>query len=493
MSRLPTHVGLILLALLLAVFAGGTPAAQQAASPFSPTLTRERVEALIAAWNDKAEYVPGELIVKFRDGYAPAAQSRALSVLRQGRGLRTHWIGSALLVRADDEPDAETAARVLQRQPEVEWAQPNYLRRLAARPNDPIYALQWNLDLIGMPAAWDINPGGANVRIALVDSGVTTVTTTLNLPLWTGSRTELVPVPVATSPELAASRILPGRDFVLGGPQVDFAGHGTLVAHTAMQESNNNAFAAGIAYQSTLLPMKACVGYWDLQILQGFFNIPGFVDPEEGGFCPDELTIPAIRAAADEGAHVINLSFGGLGAAPAQLDALRYAVQRGAFIAISVGNEFEEGNPVEYPAAYARDIDGAVAVGAIGRSQRRAYYSNTGAHVELTAPGGDFRDGSLSGLILAMTHASEDFNPFTVIRPRFNRFGLVGVEGTSFSTPHVAAVAALLRSQGITSPVAIEAILKQTATDLGTTGRDNDFGFGLINPRVALRGMGLAR
>jgi len=458
MSRFPTRVGLILAALLLAA-AGGTPAAQQAGHPFNPTLTRERVEALIAAWNANSDHVPGELIVKFRDGYAPAAQTRALSVLRQRTGLQSHWIGNALLVRAADEPDAQAAARRLALQPEVEWAQPNYLRRLAFVPNDPNYTAQWNLDLIGMPAAWDINPGGQSVRIAVIDTGVATVNATLTFPLWTGTRTELVPVPIATSPELANSRLLPGRDYVLGGPQADFHGHGTIVAHTALQETNNALGVAGVAYAATLVPIKACVGYWDLQILQGIFNIPGFVDPDDGGFCPDEFTIPAIRTAADDGAQVINLSFGGAFAAPGERDAVAYAVQRGSFVAMAVGNEFELGNPVEYPAGFARDINGAVSVGAIGRSQRRAPYSNTGAHLELTAPGGDFLDGGVSGLILAVGHRFEDYNPATVIRPQFNRYGIGAFEGTSFSAPHVAGVAALLYRQGIIDPAAIEAIL----------------------------------
>jgi serine protease len=432
--------------------------------------------------------------VKFRDGYSPAAQARALSVLRRRNDLQSNWIGTALLVRATDEPDAETAAQVLRRQPEVEWAHPNYLRRLTARPTDPNYSLQWNLEMIGMPAAWDINDGGAaTVRIAVVDGGVTTVNTTLTLPLWTGTRFEPVPMPVAISTDLGASRILPGRDFVLGGPVVDFGGHGTAVASTALEETNNNVGVAGIAYRSSLMPMKACLSYWDIQILQGLLNIPGFVDPDEGGVCPADLTIPAIRAAADAGAQVINLSFTGPDAAPAEADAIRYAVQRGAFVTMAAGNSAQSGNLTQYPAAFARDIEGAVAVGAVGRSRRRAPYSNTGSYVELAAPGGDFLDGGSSGVIVQVGHLFSDFNPATVIRPRFDRYTLVGLEGTSFSAPHVAGAAALLSAHGITSPAAIEAILKQTATDLGATGRDNDFGFGLINPRAALRGMGLVR
>ena len=495
MSRVPTRVGILLLALLLAVL-GGTPAAQQTALPFDILPTREHVEALAAAWNARSPYVPGELIVKFRDGYTPAAQTRALSVLRQRGGLQSRWIGSALLVRADDEPDAEVAAQVLRRQPEIEWAQPNYLIRPRATPNDSAYPLQWNMTQLDMPRAWDINPGAnGNVRVAVVDFGVTTVTQTFNFTLWTGSRFESVPVPVRVNPDIGAARILPGRDFAFwAGPVVDFDGHGTAVAGTALQETNNAFGTAGVAYGATLLPLKACLGYWDIQFLLSAAGIPGFVNPdEETGFCEVSAVVQAVRFAADNGAQVINISLGGPGEAPAFLDALRYAVQRGSFVAMPSGNSFEEGNLTDYPGAYAAQLDGAVAVGATGRSRRRAYYSNTGSHVELAAPGGDFRDGGTSGGIVQIGLVPGDSDPFTIIRPRFDRYTELAVQGTSFSAPHVAGVAALLHAQGITSPAAIEAILKQTATDLGAPGRDNDFGFGLISPRAALRGMGLAR
>ena len=133
------------------------------------------------------------------------------------------------------------------------------------------------------------------------------------------------------------------------------------------------------------------------------------------------------------------------------------------------------------------------AVAAVGRSLRRAFYSSSGSYIELAAPGGDDRDGGNSGLIVQMTLDPADSNPARVVRPRFDHWTPVGYQGTSMAAPHVAGAAALLFSQGITTPAAIEAALERSATDLGTRGRDNDFGFGLINPRASLRGMGLAR
>jgi serine protease len=222
-------------------------------------------------------------------------------------------------------------------------------------------------------------------------------------------------------------------------------------------------------------------------------GLPGFVDPEEEGFCDDVAIAEAIRYAADNGAKIINISIGAPGAAPIYLDALRYAVERGVFVAIAAGNDFDEGNPVIYPAAYAADIQGVVAVGAIGRSKRRARYSTTGSYVELAAPGGDSSDGGSSGFIWQMSLFFPDFTPGQVVRPRFDRYAEIGSEGTSMAAPHAAGVAALLYSQGVTKPEAIEAALKHFATDLGATGRDNEYGHGLIDARASLRGMGLAR
>ena len=100
-----------------------------------------------------------------------------------------------------------------------------------------------------------------------------------------------------------------------------------------------------------------------------------------------------IRYAADNGAKVINVSLGGAGSSEALREALLYAVSKGAFVAISAGNDFEDGNPVEYPAAYAAEIDGVMSVGAIGPTRARAYYSGTASGTEIAAPGGDFRQG----------------------------------------------------------------------------------------------------
>jgi serine protease len=450
----------------------------------------------VEAWNQKLRFVPGEVLVKFRTGTTPSTQSRALSAVR-GRvdATASRWIGDVFLAHVPDEPDPEVAAAVVSRQPEVEWAQPNYLRELHATPNDPSYPLQWNFQLMEMPRAWDINPGGSSdVTVAVLDTGVTTVTSTLPMTLWTGNDFEVVDVPVAIDPDIAATRILPGRDFVFwSGPVIDFVGHGTHIASTILQETNNGVGLSGIAYRAQLMPLKVCYGYWEVQFLRSAARIPGYVDPSETGSCPDSAVSEAIRYAADNGARFINLSLGGPQPSPVTREALQYATSRGVFVAISNGNQFEHGNGVEYPAAYAPEMDGVVSVGAVGRTSRRAYYSSTGPHLEVVAPGGDVREGGIAGQIFQVSLVRTLFDPATVVRPRFDRYGEVAMEGSSMATPHVVGVGALLYSQGISNPAAVEAALRKFARDLGASGRDVEYGDGLVDARASLRGLGLVR
>jgi len=485
-----------LLVMALGIGRGQGSTAQQPGVAHALMTSRAQAERAIAAWNQDLPAMPGEVLVKFRPGTGGDAQSRALSVVRGSADeTESTWLGDVLLARTPGEPDAVVTAAALARQPEVEWAQPNYLRSLHAAPNDPGYGRQWNFQMIEMPRAWDINPGGsADVVVAVIDTGVTTQTATHPFTLWTEAGFQTVNVPFALSPDLTAARVLPGRDFVFwNGPVLDMVGHGTHLAGTVLQETDNGVGLAGIAYRARLMPLKACYGYWEVQIVQSELGIPGFVDPSERGTCPDSAVSQAIRYAADNGAQVINLSLGGPSPSPITQEALRYAVGRGVFVAISMGNQFEAGNRTEYPAAYAPDLEGAVSVGAVGRSGRRAYYSATGAHVELAAPGGDSRDGGLAGVVYQVGLDTQVFDSFTVIRPRFDGYVEAPLQGTSVATPHVAGLAALLIAQGIRQPAALEAALRRFARDLGAAGRDAEYGHGVIDARATLRGLGLSR
>jgi serine protease len=492
------RTALLLAAGLVAAWSWRPPAAAQDRStdmPFPLLLPRETAVARMRAVRDRMPYVPGEALVRFRDGVDTPQQLRALSVLRGGgapAGVR--WIGNVLLVHAQSEPNAEAMADVLGRQPEIAWAEPNYMAHLDMVPNDTSYGRQWNLGLINMPAAWDINPGASpSVIVAVVDTGEATTTASYSFRLWNGTTFASTVIPFAVNPDISSSRIASGRDFAFWtGPVLDMVGHGTHVAGTILQDTNNNLGFAGIAYSTRLMPVKACFGYWEVQIVQASLDIPGYADADAGG-CATSDIVAGIRYAADNGANVINLSLGGPDQSSAEREAVQYAVQKGVFVTMAAGNEFEDGNPVEYPAAYGAEIDGAMAVGAVGRGRNRAFYSNTGSHVEIVAPGGDFRADGLAGVIYQVGLFDNDSDPALVSAPRFDRYYEKPAQGTSMAAPHVAGVAALLHSQGITNPAAIEAAIKKTAVDLGTPGRDDQYGYGLIDARAALRGMGAAR
>jgi subtilisin family serine protease len=472
--------------------------------------TAARAEALREARARHLDHIPGEVLVKFRNGFASSVRrQRALSALSSRPSVNDlEWHGDVALLRQRMDADVKELARTLAAQPEVEYAEPNYLLRLdplrdrvplddgdahpAGIPNDQFYSEQWNFIALDMPRVWDINPGAsADIVVAVVDSGVTTVNQSFSFPLWNGSAIQTVSMPFTISPGMAASRLTRPSDQVFGQTVLDLDGHGTHVASTIAETTNDMAGVAGIAYNAVIMPVKVCTGYWDEQIDRSRRGIPGRASEDDPGCATSDIA-DGIRYAADQGAKVINLSLGGPNPTSTVRDALQYAVQRGVFVSISMGNSFEDGNPTNYPAKYAETFPGVMAVAAVGRSMStRATYSSTGTHCEIAAPGGDFEVDGRDGLIWQTTL----FEPsHTTNAPVFNRFDVFGSQGTSMSAPHVSGLAALLMSQrpGIT-PAQIESIIRATARDIGAPGKDDEFGYGLIQPRSALFGLGIRR
>ncbi len=474
-----------------------------------PTMRPDRAAALMAASAQHLDYAPGEVIVKFKDGVSTAQQQRALDVSRGRPSVDSlEWAGPVAIVRDASEPDPKQLAERLAAQPEVAYAEPNYIRHYRLTPNDPGFSLrQWNFPAIDLPRAWDINPGAnASIIVAVVDTGITTVTQTFTTRTWNGKGFQTINVAFATNPDFTTSRFISPMDFatsgqfgVSGTTVLDSDGHGTHVSSTIGEDTNNGIADAGIAYNVKIMPVKVCSSYWDVQFAMSNAGMPGFADPNAGG-CFDSDIVRGIHYAADNGAKIINLSLGGPDADAAMQDALNYAVGKGVFVAIAAGNEFESGNPPSFPAVYAAKIAGAMAVGATNRSGNRAYYSNTGSYVEIAAPGGDDRDSdaSGSGFIWQSTLRPSVSDPSFVLFPRFDVYTEVGYSGTSMATPHVSGLAALLISQGITSPAAVEAAIKKSAKFLGTpsasdSSRSDEFGAGIIQARAALLGMGVKK
>ena len=441
-------------------------------------------------------YLRGSVIVKFRPGTGAEAQ-RAMLASVQGSTTRALSYTDFNLVAIDAAADPEAVARQLDAQPDVEYAQARYLVHPMFVPNDPLYSRQWNYPAIDMERAWDINPGAApSIIVAVLDSGVAYRSAIVrynarafrivNGPSFPALGQ--IDVPFAAAPDLGGSdRFVSPRDFIWETAlPFDLDGHGTHVTGTIGQATNNSVGVAGMAFNARIMPVKVIAGDWDF-----IFN-----SPFQG---TDDVVARGIRYAVDNGARVLNMSIGRTGgAAPVVQEAIAYAVRQGAFVVVAAGNEFEQGNPVERLAEFAPQIDGMVSVGAIGRDKGRSFYSSTGSYVELVAPGGNSRQGGRDGQILQQTYdlsLIETYlgTPSQYRAPRFDAFVYEFFQGTSMAAPHVSGFAALLMQQGITSPAAIEAAMKRYATDLGATGRDNEYGYGLINPRSSLRGLGLAK
>ena len=509
-------------AVFLSVFAATALSAQALTTPqatVGAVMSAARAQALVDAASRHLDAVPGEVVVKFRTVTPETRDSRALATVRRRlRGTGSiEWIGaSEALVRDDGEPDARTLAQLMAQQPEVEYAEPNYIYRIQPRtegsrqmlserdllfepratvPNDPGYSVrQWNFAQLDMPKAWDIEPGGkASIIVAVVDTGITTLSGNVTFANWNGAAIVNQSFVFVVNPDLGASRLVSPYDFVNRSTTVlDMDGHGTHVSGTIGQDSNNSLGEAGMAYNVKLMPVKVCSGYWDVQFARSKAGVRGQAPLDAGGCTNTDIAL-GIRYAADNGAKVINISLGGDEASATILSAINYAVSKGAFVASAGGNEYLDGNPTEWPAADAPSVDGFMSVAATNRSGNRAYYSNTGNYIEIAAPGGDGRDSSASatGYIWQSTLIYTDQDPaLGFYTPRFDRFAEIGYSGTSMATPHVVGLAALMMSHGITSPSAVEAIIKRTAKDVGDTGKDNSFGYGLIQPRTALFGVG---
>lgn len=512
-------VAIIGVGLLTAVRAGQSPPVasrqlmQEASLPAIDRGLRDQDPPRAARGRDDADrlraeagdaglpYVRGSIIVKFKPDATAGAITAATRQVAGDTIDRTGWADFDIIT-IPGAADPEAAAAALRARPDVEYAQPRYRNYAMSKPNDPLYANQWNFPAIDMERAWDIQPGAtSNIIVAVLDSGVAFHSGTFRYnsrfpfrmtpggPLYPALG--VVDVPFAAAPELGTSgstRFVAPRDFIWDDTfPVDLDSHGTHVTGTVGQLTNNGLGGAGMAYNVRIMPVKIIQGTWD-EI---------FSSPNEG---TDDVVARGIRYAADNGAKVVNLSIGRSagGPAPVVTDAMRYAVGKGVFIAVASGNTRNSGNQPNRLAQAAPDIAGMVAVGAVGRTLDSAYYSTTGPFVELSAPGGDQRAGGTTAGILQQTldlDLLETYEkpPSQYGPPRADSFAHYYFQGTSMATPHVSGFAALLMQQGVTSPAAIEAAMKQFATDKGAAGRDDLYGYGLINPRATLRGLGLAR
>jgi predicted outer membrane repeat protein len=413
---------------------------------------------LIAAANGgsrmggQERYVPGEVIVKFRG--SPTARtdagdfneaeivSRLLSIGKAAmvrplieRDRRPHSVGQdekrgeesqlrklirqkrqsqtgraasdfsrvyRVVLSGQDQNGLDAVLWAYRQMPEVEYAELNpVISACATTPNDSLFASQWALSKIQASAAWDVCVGTVSPVVAVIDSGVDLHHRDLQSNLWV-NEAELRGAAGVDDDENGYVDDVNGYNFVYrtNNTQDDF-GHGTHVAGIIAAAGNNGTDIAGVCWHVRIMPVK-------------------ILDSEGNGDTATAAT--AICYAVDNGADVINASWGGADTSQALADAIAYAEQQGVIVVAAAGNDGTQ-TPF-YPAYYST----VIAVAATDKADRRLISSNYGNWVDITAPG-----YSILSLRAAGTSQGTPLDAYTT-----------SLSGTSMASPHVAGTCALL-------------------------------------------------
>jgi serine protease len=363
---------------------------------------------------------PGRLVVDLRDGASEEDLDRIEALV--GESLNwVHDLSRDEALAIGDVADVDDAIARLAGHELVEVAEVEITLEAFGFPNDPMYDRQWNLPAMGAPAGWERTPQGKGVVVAVLDTGVTVVE------------------------DLEGVDVREGASFVSGEPTArDEHGHGTHVAGTIAQATDNGVGVAGVAPQATILPVKVL---------------------SARGSGSSASIAAGIDWAVDQGADVINMSLGGSYSAVIH-QAVRKARSQGVLVVAAVGNSGRRG--VGYPGGLAETIG----VSALGPSGALAPYSSWGPGTDISAPGGDKTQAG--GGILQDTVDGRDGHAYKEF------------QGTSMATPHVAGAAAILLSTGIYDADDVEQLLLSSAA--GDTWNEHT-GHGALSLQRALDGV----
>jgi subtilisin family serine protease len=324
-----------LLASLVALALAG--AGTGATSPVSQGL----VSSAPRAW------APGEVLVGFRPWVSGASRAQVLQD-ESASAVEHLSLPGVVLVKTAAGQSVPDAAEAFRADPEVAYAEPNYLYHADANPNDPQLPQLWGLTRISAPAAWNITTGSASVKVAVVDTGI--------------ARDHL---------DLAAN-VVPGFDFVQNdGDPRDFNGHGTHVAGTIGARGNNGVGVAGVNWQVSLMPVR---------VLDG------------DGSGSNANVSSGLQYACANGATIVNASLGGTGYSTTMRDAIASPACANTLFVVAAGNDgVDDDTSPHYPCNYDSSPDNlpnVICVAATDGSDALAGFSNYGTgSVHLAAPG----------------------------------------------------------------------------------------------------------
>ena len=384
---------------------------------------------------------------------SPGSRPRFAARAARAEGARLPDLGRTWVLDLGSRPPAERAAALaaLRADPGVAWAEEDKIVRLAYVPNDPSYSSfgSWGqpyddlygLKKIGTTAAWDA-ARGQGVVVAVVDTGIDYNHPDIDGNVWVNAGE--IPGNGVDDDGNGYVDDWRGWDFIGASYAVatpdndpyDGHGHGTHVAGTIAAEGDNGIGVVGVAWRARVMAVKGL---------------------DDAGFAFDSTLAAAVVYAADQGADVVNASWGGMGTSQAVADAVEYAHGSGVVFVAAAGNSNSDAR-LFYPASSPR----AVVVSALDPADQKASFSNFGRKVDVAAPGVD---------ILSLARGTG---------------GYVRFQGTSMAAPHVSGVAALIlqRHPEFTNDQ-IRGVLRASATDLGPPGRDDTFGYGRVDAAEA--------
>ena len=353
-------------------------------------------------------------------------------------------------IRLPEGASVEAAVAKLKNNPDVEYAEPNYISRTFYVPDDPLYPQQWSHAKTQAPLGWDVQRGDPGVVVAIVDTGVAYTHEDLATNIWRDS--EGNPgrdfVDIDTAEYIAEGyQLITGEDYTTPDDDpADYDGHGTHCAGIAGAVGNNGIGVAGVAHTCKVMPVRAG------------FSIK-FGGSTYGMFEYDDIA-NAIVYAIDHGAHVISMSFGGPKSSAIE-DVIHYAHAQRVILVAAAGNDADYAK--QYPAGY----DDVIAVGATDKNDSQATFSNFGSWVAVAAPGAEILSTVPSIGVLS------------------DPSGYRSLSGTSMACPYVAGLVVLLKSKN--ADYDLSDIKRALYRGADTLGPEYVYGYGRVNIYKTLR------